>query len=155
MNESQTYIKQKRLKEAQDKLNCMALNKDCPICGESSEYAKTYGCPQCHPNCPYDIIMHDFMNDISKEYCMDRFPESSEDKYNRLFEAYQNQCLIARQWMEKYEKLNNSTDEFNIKNTEQLINELKYCIKIIEGIFSFKDNEHIHLIKKLLEKCDK
>ena len=44
------------------------------------------------------------------------FPERPESV--RLFEAYQNQCLIARQWMEKTENLFKENSELKeiIKN---------------------------------------
>jgi len=43
----------------------MALPHDCKVCGESSEYAKMYGCPCGYngrnglPNCPHDKHLRD------------------------------------------------------------------------------------------------
>lgn len=42
----------KKLNESKERQRCLSLSKDCKKCGESSKYAKIYGCPIGFNDCP-------------------------------------------------------------------------------------------------------
>jgi hypothetical protein len=42
-----------------------SLPNDCKKCGESSEYARTYGCPNARPDCPHDKKLR---KELKKKY---------------------------------------------------------------------------------------